>query len=215
MTLNQIAYTQGRRAALEKFAAIPGMGGAPQMPAAGGLNAVPPIGVTVPGTPAATMKPGAPNQALPTSPVLSTGVPGIPTVAGMGKTQTQGATISAPPTAAPMNPAVAGSAKLGSVYAPTKPPRTGFTRTNTQHSTVGSNNTTETAKSTSSAPVTSAANTASVSSSSSPAAGGASSTGQAFGGIVPSTGTTPAASLANETASNFRNQVVATSGGGK
>jgi len=54
------------------------------------------------------MKPGPPNQALPTSPVLGTGVPGTATVAGMGKTQTQGATISAPPTAAAANPATTG-----------------------------------------------------------------------------------------------------------
>jgi hypothetical protein len=36
-----------------------------------------------------------------------------------------------------------------------------------------------------------------------------------MGGIVSSTGISPAATLANETASNTRNQVVSVSGGGK
>ena len=63
MTLNDMAYQQGNFDALSKFAAL----GQP-FPAAGALSAVPPIAPAVPGTPAAAIKPGAPNQALPTSP---------------------------------------------------------------------------------------------------------------------------------------------------
>lgn len=179
------------------------MPGAPA-PAAGSLGAVPPISATVPGMMSAAAKPGAPNQALGTSPVLGTGVPGMPTIASMGKTQAQGSVISAPPPAAPATPS---TAKSASVYAPSRPPKPA--KIPVQKSTIGSNTTTETVKTTpaaaSSAPAV-AATSSSSASKSSPGAGG---------GIVPSTGVSPAANLANETASNTRNQVVSVSGGGK
>ena len=200
MTLSQIAYTHGSRAALEKFAA-------PPMPPAGGLNAIAPVAPTVPGTPAATMKPGAPNQALPTSPVLGTGVPGMPTVASMGKTQAQGSMISAPPTAAPATPT---TAKAASMFAPSAAPKAA--KIPREHSTIGSNITTETAKSV--APAASAA-PAVGSAAGSAAAPAASAISQGLGGIVPSTGQTPAAALANDAAGSFGNQVRAVTGGGK
>jgi hypothetical protein len=207
MTLNELAYRRGSSDAFQKFAAL----GAPAMPgaaAAGSLGAVPPISTAVPGMMAGAAKPGAPNQALSTTPVLGTGVPGTPTISSMGKTQAQGSVISAPPAAAPATPSIA---KAASLYAPAPPPKSAKIPRAT--STVGSNSTTETVKSVSPpspAPVGSAATS---SSSSAPAAAGAA--GQQLGGIVPSTGQSPAATLANETASNTRNQVVSVSGGGK
>jgi len=210
VTLNEMAYRKGSRDAQDKFAAL-GAPGAPATPAmaAGGLGAVPPISTAVPGMGAASVKPGAPNQALPTSPVLGTGVPGVPTVAGMGKTQTQGAAIAAPPTAAPATPT---TAKAASVFSPSAAPKAA--KIPRSHSTVGSNITTETANSVSPSTTPSASPTSSSSSSAS-SPGGTSSTSPQMSGIVPSTGTSPAATLANETASNTRNQVVSVSGGGK
>lgn len=206
MTLNELAYRRGSADALDKFAAM----GAPAMPgaaAAGSLGAVPPISTAVPGMMSAAAKPGAPNQALSTTPVLGTGVPGTPTISSMGKTQAQGSVISAPPPAAPATPSMA---KAASVFAPALPPKSA--KIPRAMSTVGSNSTTETVKSVS--PASPAlVGTAATSSSSAPAAAGAG--GQQLGGIVPSTGQSPAATLANETASNTRNQVVSVSGGGK
>jgi hypothetical protein len=205
MNLNELAYRRGVSNALEKFSAM----GSPAMPgaaAAGSLGAVPPISTAVPGMTSAAVKPGAPNQALPTSPVLGNGVAPTATVATMGKTQAQGVAVSAPPTATPATPT---TAKAASVYAPAPPPKSA--KIPRAHSTVGTNNTTETAKTAPSASAVSPGGTgATTSSSSSP-----SSAGQQLGGIVPSTGTSPAATLANETASNTRNQVVSVSGGGK
>lgn len=203
MTLNELAYRRGSADALQKFSAL----GAPAMPAAAGsLGAVPPISTAVPGMTSAAVKPGPPNQALATSPVLGTGVPGTPTISSMGKTQAQGSVISAPPPAAP---ATSATSKAASVYAPAAPPRAA--KIPRASSTVGSNNTTETAKSVSSAggsaPATTGAGT-------SPAVSSA-STGRPLGGIISSTGQSPATTLANETASNIRNQVVSVSGGGK
>ena len=199
MTLNDMAYQQGNFDALSKFAAL----GQP-FPAAGALSAVPPIAPAVPGTPAAAIKPGAPNQALPTSPVLGTGVPGTPTIAGMGKPVSMGAAISSPAPAAPATP----TTKAAGVYAPVRPPKAA--KIPVQHSTIGSNNTIETVQS---APKTSPAVTpvGSVATATTPGTG--TDTGTAPG-IVTSTGTPPT-NLANETASNLRNQTVATSGGGK
>jgi len=214
VTLNELAYRRGSSDARSKFSSLNAAGAAP-IPAAGGLNTVPPIGTTVPGANAAALKPGAPNQALPTSPVLGTGVPGTATIAGMGRTQAQGAAISAPPAAAPATPSTGGGAKLGSVYAPSTPPKS--VKIPRQTATVGSNNTTETVKSAPTPAVTpaQAPTSATTSSSSSTTPGGAGSLSATFGGIVPSTGVVPAATLANESASNFRNQTIATSGGGK
>lgn len=207
MTLNELAYRRGSADALDKFAAM----GAPAMPgaaAAGSLGAVPPISTSVPGMTSAAAKPGAPNQALSTTPVLGTGVPGTPTISSMGKTQAQGSVVSAPPPAAPATPS---TAKAASVYTPAPPPKSA--RIPRAHSTVGSNNTTETVKSVAPASPSPVGSAATSSSSSAPAAAGA--TGAQLGGIVPSTGQSPAATLANETASNTRNQVVSVSGGGK
>jgi len=208
MNFNELAYRRGSRDAQNKFAAL-GTAGAPATPAmaAGGLGAVPPISTAVPGAGAATIKPGAPNQALPTSPVLGTGVPGMPTVAGMGKTQTQGAVISAPPTAAPATPT---TAKAASVFAPSNAPKAA--KIPRISSTVGSNNTTETAKSVSPASTPSAAAASSPSSSPSSSSSVAP---PAMSKIISSTGLSPAATLAKETASNTRNHVVSVSGGGK
>jgi len=103
----------------------------------------------------------------------------------------------------------------GGPYSPTKPPRTGFTRANTAPSTVGSNNSTETASMTKTAPPAVAGSSSSSASSSAGGPGGAPSTSATLGGIVPSTGTVPAAAVANATAGGLANQVVATSGGGK
>lgn len=208
MTLNELAYRRGIHDALDKFAAM-GMPATPGAAAAGSLGAVPPISTGVPGMPSAAVKPGAPNQSLPTTPVLGTGVPGTPTISSMGKTQAQGSVVSAPPPASPATPS---TAKAASVYSPAPPPKSA--KIPRMHSTVGSNTTTETVKSVAPAATTPAASSsATASSASAPAAAGA--TGQQLGGIVPSTGQSPAATLANETASNTRNQVVSVSGGGK
>ena len=208
MTLSQIAYEQGSRDAQYKFAAVPGVAGGPAIPAAGGLNAVPPIGTTVPGATAATLKPAAPNQALPTNPVLGTGVPGTPTIAGMGKPVSAGAAISSP---APASPATPTTSKVGSVYSPSKPPKPA--KIPVQRSTVGSNNTLETVKSMPAATASSTGSTGTASGTST-SPGGTGTTATASGGIVSSTGV-PAANLANETASNCRNQTVAAAGAGK
>lgn len=209
MNMNTLAYRRGVADALDKFAAAAGPT-VPGMTAAGGLSSVPPLSTSVPGMPSAAVKPGAPNQALSTTPTLGTGVAPTPTLAGMGKTQTQGAVVSAPAPAAPPTPS---TSKAASLFAPTKAPRAA--KIPVQKSTIGSNNTVETAKSvapsSSSTPSSSTSSTAS--SSSAPAAAGAA--GPQMGGIVPTTGQSPAATLANETASNTRNQVVSVSGGGK
>lgn len=211
MTFKEMAYSRGVNDAFDKFAA-PTTPAAPTVPAAGSLGAVPSISPSVPGMPSASVKPAAPNQALATSPVLSTGVPGTPTLAGMGKTQTQGSIVSAPAPAAAPSPAVSGMAKAAAMFAPTKPPRAA--KIPVVQSTIGSNNTLETVKSV--APSSASATpTATSSSSSASIPGGMGTGGMQFGGIVPSTGVVPAAALANETASNTRNQVVSVSGGGK
>ena len=202
-----MAYNRGSNDALEKFAAVP-----PAAVAAstgGGLGAVPPIAGSLPGLAAAT-KPGAPNQAVGTTPVMGTGIPATPTVAGMGKTQTQGSVISSPAPAAPAPAAT----KAASLFAPTHAPKAAkIPRT---VSTVGSNNTTETVKSVapSSSPVAPVGSAAPASNP--PAASSVgSAAGGPLGGIVTQTGQTPAAALAAETASHTRNQVVSASGGGK
>jgi hypothetical protein len=98
------------------------------------------------------------------------------------------------------------------MFAATKPPKPAHI--GTVKSTIGTNNTLETVQA---APKTPAASTAvdsgATGSTAAPATTGG--TSQPIGGIVPSTGLTPAATLANETASNMRNQVVGVSGGGK
>ena len=191
MSIIEMAYHRGTRDARMKFAAA--------TPAGAPGSVVAPTGSALPGSLAATQKPGAPNQALGTSPVLDTGLAPKPTVKGLGMTETQGTGISGPPTT---------TTKGAEVYAPARPPKPA--RIPRQQSPVGSNNTTETVKS---APAAISAPQAPQQATNTTVATPTGSSA-APGGIIQATGS-PAVDHAKHIAENLGTQTVAVSGGGK